>query len=115
VLSADNAIALPSPQDWKTPAPTSGTQLGLGFICVTNQLDSDRHLVVIYGSLSYWDCYLLWLVFQYFTSKESDGQGIMAPLFFTLASDSLDRLTDLAFSLDSVTTAIAVSQKLGWF
>jgi len=54
--------------------------------------------------------FTFWLVFQYFTSKESDG-NIMAPLFFTLASDSLIALTDLAFSLDSVTTAIVVSQE----
>jgi len=34
--------------------------------------------------------YLLWLVFQYFTSAESDGMNIMVPLFFPLASDSLN-------------------------
>ena len=56
--------------------------------------------------------YLLWLVFQYFTSDKSNGHEHHGPRFESLwQAIPLIALTDMAFSLDSVTTAIAVSQE----
>ena len=56
--------------------------------------------------------YLLWLVFQYFTSNDSEGNEHHGPRFDSLwQAIPTIALTDLAFSLDSVTTAIAVSQE----
>jgi len=56
--------------------------------------------------------YLLWLVFQHFTSQESEGDHHHGPRFNSLLQAiPVIAFTDLAFSLDSVTTAIAVSQE----
>jgi len=58
--------------------------------------------------------YLLWLVFQYFASNsDDDGQHPHhGPRFESLwQAIPMIAVTDLAFSLDSVTTAIAVSQE----
>jgi predicted tellurium resistance membrane protein TerC len=56
--------------------------------------------------------YLLWLVFQHFTSQETDGDHHHGPRFKSLLQAiPVIAFTDLAFSLDSVTTAIAVSQE----
>ena len=58
--------------------------------------------------------YLLWLVFQYFTSGDEDENGeLHGPRHQSLWQViPLIAFTDLAFSLDSVTTAIAVSEKV---
>ncbi|BCX09832.1 MAG: membrane protein [Fischerella sp.] len=56
--------------------------------------------------------YLLWLVFQHFTSEEDEEHHHHGPRFNSLWQViPVIALTDLAFSLDSVTTAIAVSQE----
>ncbi len=56
--------------------------------------------------------YLLWLVFQHFTSQETEGDHHHGPRFNSLwQAIPVIAFTDLAFSLDSVTTAIAVSQE----
>jgi YkoY family integral membrane protein len=58
--------------------------------------------------------YLLWLVFQYFTSSNDgeDSDEHHGPRFNSLwQAIPMIALTDLAFSLDSVTTAIAVSKE----
>lgn len=56
--------------------------------------------------------YLLWLVFQHFTSQETEGDHHHGPRFNSLLQAiPVIAFTDLAFSLDSVTTAIAVSQE----
>jgi YkoY family integral membrane protein len=57
--------------------------------------------------------YLLWLVFQHFTSDQGDGKEHHGPRFASLwQAIPVIAFTDLAFSLDSVTTAIAVSQEI---
>jgi YkoY family integral membrane protein len=54
--------------------------------------------------------YLLWLVLQYFTADESNGEHHHSHRFnYLWQAIAMMALTDLAFSLDSVTTAIAVS------
>ncbi|MFM8006378.1 MAG: TerC family protein, partial [Dolichospermum sp.] len=56
--------------------------------------------------------YLLWLVFQHFSSQEDESNHHHGPRFNSLwQAIPVIALTDLAFSLDSVTTAIAVSQE----
>ncbi|BAS54464.1 MULTISPECIES: TerC family protein [Leptolyngbya] len=116
VLSADNAIAL--------AALTQGLQnlklerqalnIGLVFAYVL------RMSLILAASwvIGYWQfelagaLYLLWLVFQYFTSQEDEEHAHHGPRFTSLwQAIPLIALTDLAFSLDSVTTAIAVSQE----
>jgi YkoY family integral membrane protein len=61
--------------------------------------------------------YLLWLVFQYFTSNSNnEAEGASShhgPRFSSLwQAIPMIAITDLAFSLDSVTTALAVSREL---
>ena len=56
--------------------------------------------------------YLLWLVFEHFTSEEDDEHHHHGPRFTSLwQTIPIIAVTDLAFSLDSVTTAIAISDK----
>lgn len=56
--------------------------------------------------------YLLWLVFQHFSSEEDADNHHHGPRFSSLwQAIPVIAFTDLAFSLDSVTTAIAVSQE----
>ncbi|NJM45392.1 MAG: DUF475 domain-containing protein [Alkalinema sp. RU_4_3] len=117
VLSADNAVAL--------AALTKGLQdpklekqaldLGLVFAYVL------RMGLILAASwvINYWQfelagaLYLLWLVYQYFSSKQEEGDADEhhGPRFNSLwQAIPVIAFTDLAFSLDSVTTAIAVSQ-----
>jgi predicted tellurium resistance membrane protein TerC len=56
--------------------------------------------------------YLLWLVFQYFTSdNDQEGHHHGAEFHSLWQAIPVIAFTDLAFSLDSVTTAIAVSNE----
>ncbi|MEM7797247.1 MAG: DUF475 domain-containing protein, partial [Cyanobacteria bacterium P01_C01_bin.118] len=58
--------------------------------------------------------YLLWLVYQHFFSNSDDGEdGHHGPKFASLwQAIPIIAFTDLAFSLDSVTTAIALSDEV---
>ncbi len=114
VLSADNAIALAAiAQGLKTEElQTKALNVGLIAAFVLRVA-----LILAAGwVLKYWQfevagaAYLLWLVYQHFTSK-SDDEDSSAPKFNTLwQAVPTIALTDLAFSLDSVTTAIALSK-----
>jgi predicted tellurium resistance membrane protein TerC len=54
--------------------------------------------------------YLLWLVFKYFTAEQDEDGQKQRPQYTSLWQViPIIALTDLAFSLDSVATAIAVS------
>jgi YkoY family integral membrane protein len=77
-----------------------------------------RILLILTASwvLHYWQfevagaAYLLWLVFQHFASNDDDAQH-HGPRFASVwQAVPTIALTDLAFSLDSVTTAIALSR-----
>ncbi|MBW4439959.1 MAG: DUF475 domain-containing protein [Plectolyngbya sp. WJT66-NPBG17] len=116
VLSADNAIALAAlTQGLQDPKlERRALNIGLVFAYVL------RMSLILAASwvIGYWQfelagaIYLLWLVFQYFTSKEQEEGAHHGPRFSSLwQATPLIALTDLAFSLDSVTTAIAVTQE----
>jgi YkoY family integral membrane protein len=116
VLSADNAIALAALSQGLEDTKLQSQALNLGLV-VAYVLRISLILTATWVA-NLWQfellgaAYLLWLVFQYFTSAESDGHEHHGPRFSSLwQAIPLIALTDLAFSLDSVTTAIAVSQE----
>lgn len=115
VLSADNAIALAAiAQGLKTEA-LQKKALDVGLIAAFILRVA---LILAAGwVLKYWQfevagaAYLLWLVYQHFTGKADDDGDSSAPRFNTVwQAVPTIALTDLAFSLDSVTTAIALSK-----
>lgn len=116
VLSADNAIALAALSQGLDDPKLQRQALNFGLV-VAYILRISLILTATWVA-SLWQfelmgaAYLLWLVFQYFTSNESDGHEHHGPRFNSLwQAIPLIALTDMAFSLDSVTTAIAVSQE----
>lgn len=116
VLSADNAIALASIAQGLHDRKLEQRALNIGLVLAYIL----RILLIIGGSwaLNFWQfelagaLYLLWLVFQYFTSEIETETKHHKPRFQSLWQViPILALTDLAFSLDSVTTAIALSQE----
>lgn len=117
VLSADNAIALAAlTQGLEEPkVEKQALNIGLIFAYVL------RMGLILASSwvINYWQfelagaLYLLWLVFQYFSSNvDADDQEHHGLRFTSLwQAIPMIALTDLAFSLDSVTTAIAISNE----
>jgi len=116
VLSADNAIALASIskglEDAKLQQQALNFGLAIAFVL--------RIALILTATwvIQYWQfellgaLYLLWLVFQHFYS-DADSEGEHhGPRFSSLwQAIPVLALTDLAFSLDSVTTAIAISDQ----
>ena len=116
LLSADNAIALAAiAQSIKEPK-LQRQALNIGLIGAYIL----RMLLILTATwvVKYWQfellgaTYLLWLVFNYFTDSEDEteeenklGFSSLWQVIPTIA------ITDLAFSLDSVTTAIAVTEE----
>lgn len=116
VLSADNAIALASIscglEDPKLQNKALNIGLLLAFIL--------RVILIITATwvIKYWQfellgaLYLLWLVFRYFFNKSQEDkseEGVRYKSFWQVLP--LIAVTDLAFSLDSVTAAIAISDR----
>ncbi|PSB04197.1 TerC family protein [Merismopedia glauca] len=117
VLSADNAIALAAIAQGLEDSRKQGQALNLG-LAVAYVL---RMTLILTASwvVKYWQfevlgaAYLLWLVWQYFTSDEGDTAHHHGPRFTSLWQViPVIAVTDMAFSLDSVTAAIAVSQDI---
>jgi YkoY family integral membrane protein len=119
VLSADNAIALAAITRGLEDPELEQKALNIGLVGAYIL----RMSLILASTwvINYWQfelagaAYLLWLVFQYFTSKskpdENDGEP-HAPRFASLwQAIPVIAFTDLAFSLDSVTTAIAISKE----
>ena len=114
VLSADNAIALASISKGLEDANAQQKALNLGLI-IAFVLRLSLILTATWV-IQYWQfellgaLYLLWLVFHHFTSNtDSEGED-QGPRFASVwQAIPMIAFTDLAFSLDSVTTAIAVS------
>lgn len=120
VLSADNAIALAAiAQGLATPKlQRQALNVGLAAAFIL------RVILILTATwvVRFWQfellgaLYLLWLVFQYFTSDEDEktGEGHHhGPRFQSLwQAIPIIAVTDLAFSLDSVTTAIALSKEV---
>lgn len=116
ILSADNAIALAAIAQGLEDKKLEEKALNIGLIFA---------YVLRLGLLftatwiqNFWQfellgaAYLLWLVFQHFLSDEDEEQQHHNPRFSSLLQViPIIALTDLAFSLDSVTTAIAVSDE----
>ena len=116
VLSADNAIALASISKGLEDAKLQRQALNFGLIIAFVL----RNTLILTATwvIKYWQfelagaLYLLWLVFQHFSSAtDSEGEH-HGPRFASLwQAIPVIALTDLAFSLDSVTTAIAISDE----
>lgn len=116
VLSADNAIALAAIAQGLEDKELERKALNFGLV-VAYVLRISLILTATWIQ-KYWQfellgaAYLLWLVFQHFTSQEADDEHHHGPRFNSLLQAiPVIAFTDLAFSLDSVTTAIAVSQE----
>ncbi|MGF1495876.1 MAG: TerC family protein [Elainellaceae cyanobacterium] len=116
VLSADNAIALAAIAQGLSTSKLQRQALNVGLIAAFIL----RIVLILTATwvVRYWQfellgaLYLLWLVFEYFTSEEDGDHEHHGPRFSSLwQAIPMIAVTDLAFSLDSVTTAIALSQE----
>lgn len=116
VLSADNAIALASiAQSLEDPKLQ---RQALNFGLVAAYILRITLILMATWVIQYWQfqvlgaAYLLWLTFRYFLS-EGDAQHHHRAGFSSLWQViPIIAFTDLAFSLDSVTTAIAVADQI---
>lgn len=117
VLSADNAIALASIAQGLENPQQQNKALNVGLLLAYIL----RMLLIVTATwvIQFWQfellgaIYLLWLVFRYFTAKGNDGLDENGLSFASLwQAIPMIAVTDLAFSLDSVTTAIAVSDQI---
>lgn len=118
VLSADNAIALAAIAKGLNSPTMQRNALNLG-LAVAYLLRVTLILTATWV-INFWQfellgaLYLLWLVYQYFTSDDEDNaeHHHHGPRFASLwQAIPVIAVTDLAFSLDSVTTAIAISSE----
>jgi len=117
VLSADNAIALAAIAQRLHSAKLQRRALNLGLVIAFLL----RVVLILTATwvTQFWQfellgaAYLLWLVFQHFTGGDEDGPKSQAggQISSLLRGIPIIALTDLAFSLDSVTTAIALSRE----
>lgn len=116
VLSADNAIALAAIAQGLEGEQAQRQALNFGLVAAF----ALRVLLILSATwvIRFWQfellgaAYLLWLVFQYFTSDEDEREHHHGPRFASVwQAIPMIAVTDLAFSLDSVTTAIALSRE----
>lgn len=119
VLSADNAIALAAIAQSIEEPKLQRQALDIGLIGAYI-----LRIILIFTAtwiVKYWQfellgaIYLLWLVFNYFnTADEDDTDETERTLSFSSLWQIIPiiAVTDLAFSLDSVTTAIAVTEEI---
>jgi YkoY family integral membrane protein len=116
VLSADNAIALASIskglEDEKLQQKALNFGLIIAFVLRIALILTATWVIKFWQFELLGALYLLWLVFQHFSS-DADSEGEHhGPRFGSLwKAIPTIALTDLAFSLDSVTTAIAISDQ----
>lgn len=117
VLSADNAIALAAIAQGLENKETQRIALNVGLLIAYIL----RIILILTATwvIKYWQfellgaVYLLWLVFQYFTSPEDNDRTHHSLRFASLwQAIPMIAVTDLAFSLDSVTTSIAIADDL---
>lgn len=116
VLSADNAIALAALVRGLNNIQLERQALNLGLVLAF----ALRLLLILTATwvIRFWQfellgaAYLLWLAFQYFSSEDDQAHEHHGPRFGSLwQAIPMIAVTDLAFSLDSVTTAIAISDE----
>ncbi|MTJ44661.1 TerC family protein [Dolichospermum flos-aquae] len=117
VLSADNAIALAAIAQGLEDKKLERQALNIGLIFA--YVLRITLLLTATWVQKFWQfellgaAYLLWLGFQHFSSQEDENNHHHGPRFKSLwQAIPVIAFTDLAFSLDSVTTAIAVSQEI---
>ena len=117
VLSADNAIALAAIAQGLEDSKLQRHALNIGLLAAYIL----RVILILTATwvVHFWQfellgaAYLLWLVFNYFSSSEDNKQHHHSLGFKSLwQAIPMIAVTDLAFSLDSVTTAIAISDKI---
>lgn len=116
VLSADNAIALAAIAQGLEDGVLQRRALNFGLVAA--YILRITLILTATWVVQFWQfellgaAYLLWLVFQHFTSETEEDHKHHGPRFTSLwQTVPLIAVTDLAFSLDSVTTAIAISDK----
>lgn len=117
VLSADNAVAIAAIAQGIEDPKKQRDALNFGMIAAYVL----RILLILTATwvIKYWEfelagaAYLLWLVYNYFSSGQGDEEENHRNLKFNSLWEAIPiiAVTDLAFSLDSVTTAIAVSDQ----
>lgn len=115
VLSADNAIALAALVKGLEDEELQGQALNIGLLAAFVM----RMFLILTATwvIRFWQFellgagYLLWLAFQYFFKEDAEHHH-HGPQFSSLwQAIPVIAVTDLAFSLDSVTTAIALSDE----
>lgn len=116
VLSADNAIALAAIARSVSEPQLQRQALNIGLVGAYIL----RMLLIVAATwvVKYWQfellgaLYLLWLVFNYFLSGEDEANHDKRSLGFKSLWQVIPTIaiTDLAFSLDSVTSAIAITE-----
>ncbi|MDF5712326.1 MAG: DUF475 domain-containing protein [Rhizonema sp. NSF051] len=116
VLSADNAIALAAIaqelEDKKLENQALNIGLVVAYVLRIGLLLTATWVQQLWQFELLGAAYLLWLVFQHFKANESEEDGKSGSRYNSLWQViPVIALTDLAFSLDSVTTAIAVSNE----
>jgi YkoY family integral membrane protein len=117
VLSADNAIALAAIAQGLDGETEQRRALNFGLLIAFVLRVA---LILTAGwVLQFWQfevlgaAYLLWLVYKHFTAETDSEEHHHGPRFASLwQAIPVIAFTDLAFSLDSVTTAIALSQEV---
>ncbi|MCM1983423.1 TerC family protein [Lyngbya confervoides] len=114
VLSADNAIALAALVQGLGNVELERKALNIGLVAAFVM----RMALILTATwvIRFWQfellgaLYLLWLAGKYFFSDEGEAHEHHGPRFSSLwQAIPLIAITDLAFSLDSVTTAIALA------
>lgn len=115
VLSADNAIALAAIaqglEDQKLERQALNFGLVAAYVLRISLILTATWVTKFWQFELLGAAYLLWLVFQYFTSDDDPEHKHHVRFANLWQAIPVIALTDLAFSLDSVTTAIAISQE----
>ena len=114
VLSADNAVAIAAIaqglKDNQRQRKALNIGLAIAYLLRITLILTATWVIQFWQFELLGSVYLLWLVFNYFTSQE-DKKHHHHQLGFSSLWQAIPMiaLTDLAFSLDSITTAIAVA------
>ena len=115
VLSADNAIALAAIAQGLEEPQRQRFALNIGLFAA--YILRITLILTATWVVKYWQfellgaIYLLWLVYNYFTSSEDQEHNHHLGFKSLWQTIPLIAVTDLAFSLDSVTTAIAIADE----
>lgn len=117
ILSADNAIALAAiTQGLKDPKlERQALNIGLliAYVLRITLILCSRWILQFWQFEVLGGGYLLWLAYQHFSSPKDEDDQHKEPKFANVwQAIPVIAVTDLAFSLDSVTTAIAISDQI---